>query len=160
MKKTFYWLTLGPLAFLTACTFNPAPLALQPVGPRSIADSATVGNGGLVVFSAWDPLANLYVRDHSDYKILSTNGTLVRRVTNALYSYDNDPVPVELPAGQYQVLAMSEDAGKVLVPVRIAAGQATSVYLDGYEHLRASQVGRDSVVKLPNGEIVGWAAKE
>jgi hypothetical protein len=158
MKISIPFLLAGSLILTSGCTFNPEPLALPAVGPENSVGAKSASNGSLIVYSAWDALGNRYRRDHSDYKILSADGALVRRVTNAICFGDDDPVRIDLPAGRYQVLAMSETAGKVVVPVQICVGQTTFVRLEGYDSLRRSLVGEKSVVKLPNGEIVGWAA--
>ena len=148
------------LCLASGCAFNPSPLALPAVGPEPAADASSTGTGILVVYSAWDPLANRYRREHSDYKILTPDGALLRRVNNAICLDDDDPVRIGLPAGRYQVSAMSQNAGRVLVPVQISAGRTTFVRLDGYDSLRPSTVGDHPVVKLPNGEIVGWTANQ
>ncbi len=160
MKASFLFISACCLVLASGCAFNPEPLALPAVGPEHITDATTAGNGSLIVYSAWDALGNRYRRDHSDYKILALDGTLIRRVTNAICFNDDDPVRVELPAGRYQVLAMSENAGKVNVPIVICEGQTTFVRLDCYDALRPSSVGDREVVKLPDGEIVGWAAAQ
>lgn len=158
MKIRGYCLLIGCSILLSGCAFDNHPLALAPVGPQPLPELNGPGQGGLQVYSAWDALDNRYRRSHSDYKIFASDGKLVKRVSNSICFDDYDPVEVQLPAGEYRILAMSQSAGRVLVPVRIAAGLTTSVYLDGYDYLRNSLIGSNHVVKLPDGQIVGWAA--
>ena len=159
MKFRIYCLIMACSILVSGCAFDTQPVALAPVGPHPMPEDAGPGKGSLLVYSAWGALDNRYYRSHSDYKIFATDGKLVRRVFNTICFDDYDPVEIQLPAGEYRILAMSQSAGRVLVPVRIAAGLTTSVYLDGYDYLRSSSIGSNHVVKLPDGQVVGWAAE-
>lgn len=153
-------ITISGLLGTAGCTFNPPPLTLHQVGPEQPDCAATNGSGRLIVYSGWDALADRYRREHSDYKLLSADGAFLRHVLNSYCFEDFDPVPIELPAGRYQVSAMSENTGRVQVPVLICAGQTTYVRLERYDALRRSAFGNRPVVTLPDGQVVGWAASD
>ena len=122
---------------LSGCTSDRSRLVLDPVGPRSLQTPAINSqNGTLVVYSAYDAGANFNARDpyrpiHSDYKIFSLDGSLLRAVHNDSGTILQDAVPVELPTGKYRVVANANGYGHVTIPVVIEACQTTVLHLEG-----------------------------
>ncbi|MDB6066470.1 MAG: hypothetical protein JWR26_2678 [Pedosphaera sp.] len=154
------FVALSVLVFtLSACTFHPAPLALNPIGPAPLEERpASLDQGRLIVYSAWDPFANRYLVNHTPYTIISEDGKWVKQVTNHLGPLDDDPARVLLPAGSYTVKARSQDYGNIEAPVVIKTGRTTVLYLDGSNHPHPSAADKSKFVRLPDGELVGWAA--
>jgi hypothetical protein len=112
-------------------------LVLDTVGPVQAPvtreDSAT---GTLVVYSAYEVNAdfnsrNPNVPEYSDYRILDADGKLIQRVHNVTDDSIQGLVPVELPAGKYNVIAHSNGYGYVTVPVIIETRQNTILHLEG-----------------------------
>jgi hypothetical protein len=159
MKKLLVWIGLGCLAFLPACATTGARLAIDPVGPRLASAGSPAGVGSLVVYSASAPFNDNYTEDHSSYKILASDGTLIRRVHNYIVGdfTDEPPSNVQLPAGTYTVRAESQDYGLVNVPVVIRGGETTRVYLDCSSQPANLRAARNTV-KLPDGQVIGWSA--
>jgi hypothetical protein len=56
------------------------------------------------------------------------------------------------------VRARSTHFGRINVPVVIHPHQTTFVYLDGASHAEAPSAQEKDVVRLPDGEVVGWSA--
>ncbi len=160
MKNWHIWLALACLGFLPACASPGAHLAIRPVGPRSSEASSHYGQGYLAVYSAWSPFNNYETTDHSGYAVLSTDGKLVKRVHNYIVGdfTEEPPTNVRLSAGRYVVRADSQDYGIVNVPVVIRDGETTRVYLDCASQPANLLAGAADTVRLPDGQIIGWAA--
>jgi hypothetical protein len=162
MKHLNRWLLMGLLTLLPACTFHAAPVSTLPaVGPAPHMAVNDPKGGYLMVYSAWElfHFQNSRFDRHSDYNLLSPEGKLIQKVQNYNDRYDENPVRVQLAPGSYTVSARSARSGRVTVPVIIKDGETTCVYLDGSNQPQSSS-GGDTLVKLPNGQAVGWAAKE
>jgi hypothetical protein len=157
----FPGLTVGML-LLVGCSAPRTALVLDPVGPAPIQTSPQQsGNGVLVVFSAYDAGPDYGNRDPyrpacSDYKILSTTGTLLRVVHNDSGTILQQPAAVSLPAGHYEVLARANGYGTVTVPVLIEAQHSTVLHLEGGSWPRRASLNRTNLVRLPDGQAVGW----
>ncbi len=158
MKPLIFPLCCGLAVGLSACAFNDTATMLQAIGPAPMRDSTLSSQGALVVYSAWDPLANRYARDHTSYDIASDDGKFSRQVQNHMDRSDEDPARVFLPPGNYHVTARSSYAGLVIVPVVIQGGRTTVVYLDGSTGPSPFHLDKKNLVRFPNGEIVGWSA--
>ena len=148
---------------LSGCTSDRSGLVLDPVGPRSLQTPAINSqNGTLVVYSAYDAGANFNARDpyrpiHSDYKIFSLDGSLLRAVHNDSGTILQDAVPVELPTGKYRVVANANGYGHVTIPVVIEARQTTVLHLEGGGSWpNEAEFNQTNAVRLPDGQIVGW----
>jgi hypothetical protein len=113
-----------------------------------------------VVYSAWSCFDNYLTSEHSGYNIYLNDGKFLKYVPNAIEGdYTKEPpMRVHLPAGSYMIKAEWGIYGWVFVPVVIQCDQTTFVYLDGERHPIDSLASANNVVKLPDGEIVGWAA--
>jgi hypothetical protein len=161
MKKLSLWLGIGFVSLLSACSSYRPLWQLPPVGPAPGAAGYTVpGNGSLVVYSAWSCFNNYLTKDHSGYMVYSVDGKLVKWVPNLIegdYAAE-PPTRVSLPSGTYKVKALGGIYGWVMVPIVIKEGKTTPIYLDGERHSIDSVASQKNVVKLPDGEIVGWAA--
>ena len=146
------------------CASPKAPLVLDPIGPAPHSGSAQVGQGALVVFSAFDPTPDWnhgpYRRRYTDYEIFSANGEhLIQAVPNNRETLLNSPPIVELASGAYHVRARANGYGQITVPVVIQAGQVTTVHLEGSVWWpRNSPIFASNPVRLPKGEIAGWRA--
>ncbi len=141
--------------FLSAC--GTAPLRTEPVGAAP-AKTTNLGRGYLRVYSATEEhhADNTTVfRPHTDYWLRYPNGRL-EWIRNHLGRADENPARVSLPAGSYEVLADSEDYGRVEVPVNIEPRETTMVYLDGGAPKRLDSGAGDNLARLPNGQILGW----
>jgi hypothetical protein len=154
------WALLLAALPLVGCASNGHGLVLASVGPPDLRPG-TGPDGSLVVFSAYDQNAHLnslpYRRVHSDYTILTANGKLLRTVHNDNGTTVESPKEVLLPVGRYQVVARANGYGAVTVPVVICSNQTTTVHLEGGNPwgTKAPSV-QANLVRLPNGEIVGW----
>ena len=157
MKQINYCLTLVCLVTLSACAANQTPVTLQAVGPEHRAESHSGKTGYLMVYSGW--AANANIDRHTPYTVTTADGQTTKNVKNSLDMFDGGPTSIALPTGNYQVAALATHTGRVIVPVHIEAGETTSVYLDGYPHLKETADASTPVVKAPNGTIVGWAAQ-
>ena len=158
MKHPMLLLCFCCAGLLTACASSPP---LRPVGPAPGPQTlAPPGEGVLVVYSAWSCFDNYLTADHSGYNIYSNDGKLVKWVPNFIEGdwTVEPPTRVHLPAGSYTIKAEGGIYGWVYVPVVIKCDQTTPVYLDDENHPIASMASMNNVVKLPDGEIVGWAA--
>jgi hypothetical protein len=161
----------GLLPALVSCAASRGSLVLGPIGPEASSRIAAVSTGYLKVYSATEDYHNGSAEDldfrgvhyypHTNYAVYSEDGTLVRKVTNAISVHDEDPALVEMPAGAYTVLAESERYGMVKVKVVIEPGKLTTVNLDyNKQPPSGPSKGKNDLVRLPNGSIVGWRAKE
>jgi len=135
--------------------------AVRPVPASPAAVNLTIGT--LIVYSAYAVNADFSPRDpyrpeYSDYEIYAT-GKLLRRVHNDSGTLLQDPALVELPAGDYRVVAKANGCGKVTVPVIIRARRCTVVHLEGGASWPDRRVfNQTSAVRLPDGQVVGWRA--
>lgn len=69
---------------------------------------------------------------HLSYFIESKNGWPIRCVENHSNRLDETPQEVQLPAGQYTLVAEADGLGKVKVPVQISNGMLTKVVLQRF----------------------------
>lgn len=145
---------------LAGCA-SQTPLAMPgPVlaGPAA-SPRASAATGNLLVYSATyaATLEQSEYPVHTNYTIATTDGHVVRRVTNLAGPFFSYPAKVTLPVGDYHVRAQFEDGGFVIVPVSIAPGEVTIVDLDR-EPLPADTAATRRPVYLPSGRLVGWLA--
>ena len=149
----------GATALLPACASHPAPVAVQAVGPAPREEANNTEDGYLMVYSAWG-LVNenkAPVDHHSRYTIMSDDGKMNRVVLNHVDRFDEGPIRLPLKAGTYKVSALSAHSGRVIVPVIIEPQQTTYVYLDGKTRPKLADGQKADLVKLPDGQVVGWA---
>lgn len=152
--------SLGVALLLSGCASTP-PLVLDRVGPSPESGEAASTEGTLTVFSAKSRMINLSDPDtvlHTDYTILSSDGTVIRRVANQVSTVLDIPAAVPLPSGLYTIQANAEGHGVVHIPVVIKPQKATTLHLDGDSTRPRHDVVTSKLVLLPGGEVVGWRA--
>ena len=149
---------VGGAAGLSGCVSEPATIAgvVGPAGPV-LSRGPT---GKLVVYSATTAYTSEQSRYalHTSYTLYDAKGAQLQKVENRTGLFAADPITLTLAAGQYRVRALATSAGSVIVPVLVAPGRTTTVYLDDTpvpQDLRTSA----NEVKLPDGHIVGWRAQ-
>jgi len=144
--------TLLALA-LGGCAALPPVLLSGAVGPAPL--RARPG-GDLVVYSATRTSMSEQSEYpvHTDYVLYDAHGTRLRSIANSAGAFGADPVRLALPAGAYEVRALEQNAGYVIVPVQIERGAMTVVDLDG--SALPQDVADPDLLRLPDGHIVGW----
>jgi hypothetical protein len=161
MKMITNFCLMAAAGLMAGCAGEKNGMVLDPVGPVPAQSAGANGAPGtLLVYSAYQATADFNARNPnlpecSDYKILTADGKLLKRVHNVTDNVQQAPVPVSLPSGNYEVVARANGHGTVTVPVQVAAGQNTVLHLEGGYHWR-DQAGETNMVCLPGGEIVGW----
>ncbi len=164
MKQMNYFLAICLIVLASGCAFDRHVVLQTAVGPAPLVPGSRSPEGGLTVYSALDlgtPGEPDNVYYHSGYKIYSLDGKMVKDVNNKVGpTYIEDPATVSLPPGRYNVVARAAAFGTVSVPVVIEAGKTTSVHLDGSELTSGRQTSASDFVRLPDGLIIGWRAKE
>jgi len=164
MRIVYTCLLLAQIGLISGCAGDGHPLVLDPVGPRPLQPVVVNSNGSLVVYSAFDVLADFNSVDperrrHTDYRILSEDGRLLQKVNNDTRTILEGPVAVALPAGNYRVVARAQGYKLVTVPVVIAANRVTTVHLEGGDSWpNKAAFNGTNAVRLPDGRIVGWRA--
>jgi hypothetical protein len=164
MRRFLVMATLGALMplFSGCATRSPHPIA-DTVGPvPSVVQTTASTNGTLLVYSAYKRNADFNSNDprraeHSDYRILSADGQLVRKVHNITPTAIQDAVPVELPPGNYQVVARANGYGYLTIPVLIEQQRCTVLHLEGGGFWPdESSFNETNSVRLQDGQIIGW----
>jgi hypothetical protein len=159
MKILVTILPMGLALGLAGCT-STSPLALDRVGPAPQAILAKAPQGYLVVSPALLPLTTLDDPDmslRSNYRILSSDGTLYRNVRIWVPDVLHEPAPLALPPGLYTIEARATGYRRVSVPVVIEADRTTIVRLNG--QARSEDLAASDVVAFPDGSVVGWRAQ-
>ena len=168
------------LVWVAGCASTPKVAIGEPVGPAPSGSANVSGQGHLEVYSAWQerPVAEnlseyLWEYDmgdnalasglaHSSYIIRDGNGKVLRFVPNSQSPTDPQPTRVTLSPGHYQIEAQAEETGgktlTVLLPVLIEPGKTTVVHLLGRWKPKG-QFSESDVVRLPDGQIAGWLAR-
>lgn len=155
-----------PFVVFLGCA-SQAPVKLPPVGPMAAASTQVVGGaeaastGTLLVYSEELPAAkhrNPPVYSHTGYVVRRPSGELVAQVDNRSADVEADPEEVPLPAGLYEVRARCAKVGTVVVPVVIAPGQRTELFLDASGMPAAQARALTDPVKLYDGRVVGARA--
>jgi len=129
------------------------------VGPAPTEGAKQEGQGYLVVYSAWSNFVDPgSVGHHSRINLSAEDGSNSREILNYADRFDEGPIRIPLAPGAYRVRARSAHFGKLTVPVVIRPRQTTFVCLDGGSHADTPPPEVPEVVRLPNGEVVGWSA--
>lgn len=150
------WVVAGVAVLVGCATTQPVVAAVGPAGPA--ADRGSTGK--LVVYSA----TAVYTAEqsryalHTSYILYDSRGRQLRKVENRAGLFAADPITLTLAVGRYRVKALAVCAGSVIVPVVVAAGRTTTVYLDDTPVPQALQASTNEV-KLPDGQVVGWRAR-
>ncbi len=160
-RRLFWPLWLAVL--MSGCIAPRESIVVQePIGPTPVLERATrKPQGHLVVFSEQETksVGDSDYTVHSNYKIYS-EGKLLMSVPNQEGNFGEEPSAVGLPAGFYTVVANAAKFRSVTVPVVIDDFKTTRLYLDG-SGARLKKSGEEGdFVRLPDGSIVGWRAKQ
>ena len=163
MKNVLMICALATGVMLSGCATNKGDSKFDTIGPVPSDSPVTgSGNGTLIVYSGFKRNADFNIRDsnrpeHSDYQILSADGTFLRRVHNVTKTIFEDAVPVALAPGKYEIVARANGYGTLTIPVRVEAQQTTVVHLEGgYTWSDTSLFNETNMVRLPDGTIIGW----
>src|SRR5262245_9385404 len=121
-------LTVALLLLNSCATTNP-PMTLDPIGPAPALGS--YGKEGILqVFTATTVVndGGISYYPHTGYRIYEPGGNFLKYVRNSQGPSDQTPQAVQLPAGEYLIIAKSEGYGVVKVPVVVKGSQVTGVY--------------------------------
>ena len=163
MKHTNYLLPICCVVLGSSCAFNRDVVLRTAVGPSPFETGTGSPEGRLAVYSAFDPGMTSdpdASTHHSDYRIYPADGKQLKYVHNWVGTFIEDPAVVSLAPGRYNVVARAAASGTVTVPIVIEAGKTTSVHLDGSKLADGRKTSDSALVRLPDGWIVGWRAKE
>ena len=171
----------GSLVWLAGCASTPKVAIREPVGPAPSGPEKPSSQGYLEVYSARqaEPIAEnldewVWEYDmgdnalacslaHTGYVIRTENGKALKYVHNSRNPTDPQPTRVALPPGRYQIEAQAEEAGRntvtVVLPVLIEPGKTTVAHLSGHWKPKV-QFSDSDVVRLPDGQIAGWLARQ
>src|SRR5689334_16291691 len=121
MKPYHAFASVSGIVFLAGCASFQNGLILDAVGPAPSGNRVPRPNGVLVVYSAFDQHAHFngapYRRYHTNYKILSEDGKLLKAVHNDVGGVTQDPRRIVLSSGKYRIVARANGYGWVTVPV-------------------------------------------
>jgi hypothetical protein len=164
-KMKMMVLALGGLLLAgVGCATKVGTALPDLVGPCGPGAAPGAVDGHLMVYSCWDFSRPAdYDYDYvmrTPYNVYLPDGQLLQQVQNDSGGFDRDPVSLMLPPGEYAVTSFVTGQGEVRVPVLIRRGQTTVVHLDGRANYLRSQAPLDSLVRLPNGDIIGCRAAE
>lgn len=156
---------------LTGCVSSGPDLVLAPVGPPPPTNSSTgsmtsadSSRGSLVVYSACEVHPDFNATDptrrrYTDYQIVDEQGQVREVVHNNSSMLWEGPVEIPLPAGRYRIVARAMSYGRVTIPVVIVPRKLTQVHLNGGDSWPGVSHLKDvPLVRLPNGQAVGWPA--
>lgn len=163
MRRLNVCLAVGILPVMVACASSGPVTLSESVGPQPLnAQTETSAKGGVLkVYS----LAGNYNAEgvnyhpHTDYVIQAGDGTARKLVRNAEQPHEEEPVALQLPAGSYVVEALADGYVRTRVPVVIASGRMTAVYLEAGDRPGMAKAATDSWVRTPEGLPVGWRAE-
>src|SRR2546425_645646 len=125
-------LILGAAIVAMAAGCSTTPQVLDRVGSAPPTAGSSVGEGRLVVYTATETHPDgdsTFYYPHTSYHIYTPDGKRFKWVENHIGLNDESPMLVTLPAGDFNVHALS-DFGPVIVPVLIKPGRTTEVNLD------------------------------
>lgn len=164
MKCGALLVCLVSLAAMTGCAVRAPLVVRNAVGPQRPHVPRPRTDGDLVVYSATH--ASTYAQSeypvHTGYTIATKDGKQLERIANEAGPFNANPATVRLPPGEYRVTALADRGGFVVVPFIVEAGKKTVVDLDGEalpQHTNSAASDPDWV-RLPDGHVVGWRAKE
>jgi len=157
------WVMLAILPLVASCAASSDAAVLVPVGPQPLTADELAPKGYLKVYTVTEDHndGDVHYFPHTGYTIYSEDGkTVVKKVANAISIHDEDPAFVDMPAGNYTILAESEYYGMAKVKVVIEPGKLTTVNLE-YNNPSPRDLSKSSAdqVRLPNGSVVGWRAE-
>jgi hypothetical protein len=144
---------------LTGNAFAGTSDSSDVVGPEPAASSNI---GQLIVYTATHEVSDGnddWAYPHTGYFIDRMDGSRYKYVANHISRTDSEPDTVDLPSGEYYIVAEAGFAPSVRIPVRIVPRRTTIVNL---EHGVANKVpaGADpkTIIHGPHGIVIGWMA--
>jgi hypothetical protein len=159
MKRTSIIVGALAAALLAGCASTPVAVARVGPNPSGLNDHGNLGH--LEVFSALVGRTegdNPTWLQHRNYVIYDQNGKRIKLVINRPGYYAEQPRLVSLLPGRYIVQAEAKDYLSVKVPVIIEAGRTTRVHLD--DAWLPGEASKTELVRLPEGNPVGWSAND
>lgn len=152
-------ISLGTVLLFISCASAPSTFVAETVGPARVVSNQQQESGFLTVYSAtvWmtDGDSPTSLR-HTDYEIDMPDGRFFDSVSNS----SEEPTRATLPTGAYTVVAQSDTSGTVSVPILIESGQTTVLHLEREgDWQEASAVRNSDLVRLPNGQPIGFRAR-
>lgn len=164
MKASVHIVVCLVVALVGGCVQAPLPASLE----RSVTPPlrGNQGEGGLVVFSAYDvvPFAasEIYTeaKYHSDYEVHGERG-FTAKVRNRDRTVNALPTQVRLTPGRYQVVAKANGLGRVAVPIVIESDLITTLHLDGPPAVKGKSVAVEyDLIRIADGRVVGWSTRD
>ena len=161
MKRRHPLIAISTMMLLASCADMPATAVRETAGPQ--AGGIYPHEGFLEVYSAteehFDGDTSYY--PHTDYRVLTRDGSVFKQVHNAISPSDEIPATVTLPSGAYTVVAESETSGMVSVPVIVRTGRTTVLHLEKDRDWTPPALARESdLIRLPNGQPIGFRAAD
>jgi hypothetical protein len=161
MKRRHPLIAIGAMMLLASCASVPATAVRETAGPQ--AGRLYPHEGSLKVYSATEEHfdGDTAYYPHTDYRILTRDGSMFKEVRNVISPSDEVPATVTLPSGAYTVVAESETSGTVSVPVIVRTGGTTVLHLERDKDWTPPALARESdLVHLPNGQPIGFRAAD
>jgi hypothetical protein len=161
MKRRHPLIAIGTLMLLPSCASMPATAVHETAGPQP--GRLYPPTGFLKVYSATEEHfdGDTAYYPHTDYRILTRDGSVFKEVRNAISPSDEIPATVTLPSGAYTVVAESETSGMVSVSVVVRMGRTTVLHLERDKDWTPPTLARESdLIHLPSGQPIGFRAAD
>lgn len=162
MKTSALMVVYLTVVLVAGCVQAPLQARLDRPGTLSMQSGEIAGQGGLVVYSAYDAVpfsaSEIYAENkyHSDYEIHGEGGFLAK-VKNREPAFGVLPPRTNLAPGRYQVVAKVNGLGRVEIPVVISPGRVTTLHLEGVPAPTGQSGSVDyNLVRIPDGRVIGW----
>jgi hypothetical protein len=161
MKRRHPLIAIGTMVLLASCASMPATAVRETAGPQP--GGLYPHEGRLEVYSATEEHfdGDTAYYPHTDYRVLTRDGSVLKEVRNAISRSDEIPATVTLPSGVYTVVAESETSGIVSMPVVVRTGRTTVLHLERDKDWTPPALARESdLIHLPNGQPIGFRAAD
>ena len=163
MNDSMTSLKVGVLSSVVNCLLLTGYASAGPPGSMDVVrPGPAIANrmGQLIVYTATDEFRDgddTWAYPHSSYFIYRPDGSRYQYVANHISRSDSQPDTVDLPSGQYYIVAEADFSPRIRVPVKIVPGRTTTVNL---EHGIADRVPADadqnSIIRAADGTVIGW----
>ena len=149
MSLRSFFMACGLAGLLSGCATHDQSAALN---------NGNGADGMLMVYSAYAVNADFNRRDterpeYSGYNIYQADGRLWQFIRNSSDTIMQEPQRVELPSGDYRIVARVNGHGLETIPVTIESRRKTVLYLNGKPLPADNQA---AAVHAIDGQIVGW----